>query len=88
MSFWDDDRGLAVALILFMAVIVLSALFYLVANPAFDQIQSTMLDQSESAETDKTINERAKIWTAMPIYALAIAGLFLLARALFERRPG
>lgn len=89
MSFTTDQRGLAIGIMLFVAIIVTGAFVYIMLNPAVEQVEKKMLDQSDDVETDNMIKQRATIFYKLPFYILFAAGMFLVARAVFEsRRPG
>lgn len=88
-SFLTSRRGLAVGIMVFVAIVVTTALIYIMLNPAVEDIENKMLDQSNDPETSDMVSQRATIFYRIPVYGLFVAGMFLIVRAVFEsRRPG
>ncbi len=84
-----DDRGLATGIIGFIAIIVIAALLYTLMDPAAGDIFSMTLTQADSAQAKNAIELRQKIWNATLYFALFLALVYILARAVFESRsPG
>lgn len=84
-----EDRGLAMGLIGFFAILVVTALLYTMLNPAITEIISFSSDQATSTQAHNVIDERAQIWGYMPMYGVFLGVVFLLSRAVFESmRPG
>lgn len=88
-SLIEDDRGLATGIIGFIAMIVIAALMFTLMDPAADMIFSMSTAQADSAQAHNAIELRKKIWDAMLYFALFLAAIFVIARAVFESRsPG
>lgn len=83
------DRGLANGIVGFVAIIIVAAILYTLLGAPADVIFSTASSQTDSAQAQSVIDERRQIWTLVLYFALFLASLFILARAVFEsRRPG
>jgi len=87
-SFHHDNRGLSVAIVSFFAVIVVAALVYTLLDPAVADIISMSSSQTSDQGATDVINLREQIWAAMLFYALFLAMLAVIARAVFESRTG
>lgn len=82
------DRGLAVGLMAFVAILVIAALMYTLLDPAATQMFELSGSAAKSATANDAIDRRKQIWDLLLFYPLLFAGLMLLARSLFEsRRP-
>jgi len=86
MNFSDDDRGLAVGYILFFAALVIVGLLVTMFSPMIDGVNEQVSDQTSDQDAQDTIDQRQKIWDRLPFYGVFIAGIFLIARAVFESR--
>lgn len=72
----------------FIAILVVAALLYTMMEPAAE-IFSMSLSQTSNQQATDAINLREQIFTNMLFYVLFLAGVFIIARAVFEsRRPG
>lgn len=88
MSLRDDDRALGVGVLIFAAILVTAGLFFIVADPVMDQAKETALDQTDDPNATSTIEERTTIWDNLLAYALFMAGVFIIARSVFESKRG
>lgn len=83
-----DQRALGIGIILFFAVFVVSALLFIMLDPAMDQLEQTSLNQTSNQNATAAINERKQVWDNILFVPLLIGGVFIIARAAFEsRRP-
>lgn len=88
-SFRDDRRGLATGIIGFFAILVVAALLFIMLDPALDTIFDMTLAQADSQRATDTIKMRQRIWAGVLYFVLLCAGLYIIARSVFEsRRPG
>jgi hypothetical protein len=85
-TFREDDRALAVGILLFMASIILAALLFIMMDPVIADIKSTSLSQTDNQQATEVINERAKIWGVILFFPIFASGVFIIARATFESR--
>lgn len=84
----DDDRALASGIIGFIAIIVIAALLFTLMNPAAGGMFDTTSDTTDDATAQDVIDEREQIWKLILFYPLLLAGVFVIARAVFESRRG
>lgn len=82
--FRDDDRGLALALVVFFAMIIISALLYIALNLAWVDVVGVMGEQTTNPEATNQINEAKSIWNNIMYVPLFFGALFLIARAVRE----
>lgn len=88
-SFREDDRGLAIGIIGFVAIIVIAAFLYTLLDPAASSIFPMLDSQTTNTQADAVIDERQTIWHNALFAALFIGTLGIIARAIAEqRRPG
>lgn len=80
----NDERGLAIGFVLFFAALTVAALFWILADPVINTLETTMSSQSDTVRGSQTITERVQIWDAILIYVLFVAGIGVIARAVFE----
>lgn len=85
----SDTRGLGMGIIGFFAILIVAALLFTLFNPAASEVFSMVSSQTNNAEAQAAIDRREQIWSLMLYFCVFLAGLFLLARAVFESRgPG
>jgi len=85
----DDRRAIATALIVFIGILTLSAIFYAFLNPVLDGSKAAMDNQTTSQQSQDVLDARFDVWEYLLFYSLFLAGIALLARAVFESRgPG
>lgn len=83
------DRALALGLAEFVAVLVVAAVLYILMDPAAGELVATGLAQTSDTGATDHINLLDQIWGLLLAFAIFLAALFLIARAVFEsRRPG
>lgn len=88
MNFRDDARALGIGILVFAAILIVSALLWIVIDPALSQAEQISSNTTDDQNASKAIEERKTIWDNILIYALFIAGVFILARAVFESKRG
>jgi len=86
MRFHDDERGLAVAIVGFFAMIIIAALLYTLFGEAMTELFAMTSGQAQTTHGTDQINLAETIWNNMLFYALAVAVIFLIARAVVESR--
>lgn len=79
-----DDRGLALGILMFFAILVVAALLYIMLDPALQSITDMTLAQAEHEKSRTVIQQRAQIWNYVLLFALGLAALFILSRAVYE----
>jgi len=85
-SLRDDDRGLALAIVSFIAMIVLGALLYAVMNSALADVFAVSRGLATSSGASDSIDLFEAIWNNLLFAVLVISMLFLVARAVVEER--
>lgn len=79
-----NSRGLATGIIGFVAMIAVVALLYTLMDPAMDQLFGFASADASSQQASTAVAERQKIWSAMPIFGLFLAVVFIIGRSTFE----
>lgn len=88
MTFGTDEKAQAHGIILFVAILVGSALFFVIADPAAGLIFDMSLNSTDSQLATDTINERKQIWGLVLYFIVFFALVFLIARSVVQsRRP-
>lgn len=82
----DDDRALGLGIVIFFAILVVGALMWIVLQPAVNELESLLLVQSDSVQSQDVIEERALIFGNILFYVIFAGALFLISRATFEAR--
>jgi mannose/fructose/N-acetylgalactosamine-specific phosphotransferase system component IID len=82
----DDDRGLALAVVIFFAMLVIGALLFAIMNVGMTEVFAISQNMSSSPGATDQTNLLEAIWDGMLFAVLVIAMLFLLARAVREGR--
>ena len=85
-SLRDDDRGLAIAVVMFIAMIVIGALLYAVMDAALADVFTVGRGLSTSSGASDSIDLWEAIWNNLLFAVLVISALFLVARAVAEAR--
>lgn len=81
-----DNRALATGIIGFIAILIVFALLYTILNAGFTDTITFVSADTSNTQAQAAIDERAKIWSLMPVFGVFLGSLFLLARAAFESR--
>lgn len=86
MTLRDDQRALAIGIMLFFAGIVIAALLYILLDPAMTAVEDMALNQTSNSNATSAVNERASVWDNILFVPLFLTGLFIIGRAVFEAR--
>lgn len=86
MSLRGDERGLGVGFVLFFAALAIGALLFVMFNPVMTSVNDQVSDQTDDPDAQATIDERQQIWDALLYWVVFVAGVFVIARAVFEGR--
>lgn len=70
----------------FIAMLVIAALLWALMGPAADLVFSAAGDTASSQAAQTAIDERKAIWGNILFYPLALAGVFVIARAILQSR--
>lgn len=79
----DDNRGLALGIVVFIAMLVIGALLYMVMSTAMNPIAAFAMEGAGPGATQQ-IQLAQQIWGALLYAVVFIASLFLIARAVNE----
>lgn len=86
MTMRDDNRGLAVGLVIFIAALVAAALLYIMLDPALELFFDVARSQtSESVALDQ-IDRAAQIWGLLLFFPAFLGVMFIIARSVFESK--
>lgn len=80
------DRGLAIGFVAFFAILVISAVLYTLFDPAIGQLVTSASDQASHSTAQDQIDLAEQIWGLVLFFAVFLAFLFVIARAVFEQR--
>lgn len=84
--FHDDDRGLAVGIVMFVAIVVITAFLIMFLTPAFNQVGGEMLTNTDSQVAKDAINLRMRIWGLVGFFGLFAGAFFIIRRGVTEGR--
>lgn len=82
------DRGLAVGVLSFIAIIVVAALLFTLMDPALVEIFDMSSSQADSQTAQDVIDLRQQIWGAILFFALFLGIVSLIAQSVYESRTG
>lgn len=84
------DRALASGVIVFIMMIVVAGLLFIVLNAAVTDLNSAASGYTDDADAQNHIDLLVnQVWLGVLVFALFLATLFIVARAVLEsRRPG
>lgn len=82
------DRALGLGVIGFIAILVASALLFTLFDPAASQILADSSSIAENSKATDHIDTLDTIWSLFLFYSMFVAGLFIIARSVFESRGG
>lgn len=80
----NDERGLALGIVVFISMIVIAALLFLVLNEAFVEVVGFASDQTTSQGAQDQIDQANTIWARILLVPLFLAMIFIIARAVRE----
>jgi hypothetical protein len=81
-----DQRAQANGLISFLAILALGALLFILFKPAVDAVLTNILGFTSNPEAESVINQRLRLFGYLPVYALFVGVLKLIARSVFQSR--
>ncbi len=84
----DDDRGLALGIVVFFAMIIVAALLYALASPAMSEILAFSSERAAESGGSQQVTTAETIWNNLLFVALFLAALFIIARAVREGAVG
>lgn len=87
-GFNDDDRGLALGVVVFIAMLVIAGLLYLLMAPAMSDIFAFSTEQATTTGASDQVDMAQTIWNNLLYAALFLGTLFLIARAVREGAVG
>jgi len=79
-----DERGLALAIVAFVALLVICGLLYVLFNPAVSGLTSMATDQASSQTAQDQIDLAQTFWNLILFAVLFIGTLFIVGRGVFE----
>lgn len=89
MALADDERGLALGIVSFFAMIGIAALLFILFDAALEPLFTTTAEQATTTEAGDQISLALGIWDNILYYALFVAVIFIIVRAILEQRtPG
>lgn len=81
-----DERGLAMGIVGFFAIIMIGALLYILFNPALAEVFTMTADQAQTSKSTDQINLAEQIWGGVLFYILFLATLYLIAKSVLETK--
>lgn len=86
----NDDRGLALGIVVFFAMLIVFALLYALASPAMSEVLGFSSEQAAQAPdgADQQVGMAETIWNRLPFVALFLATIFIISRAVREGAVG
>jgi len=84
MTLASDNRGLALGIVTFFAMLIIAALLFILMNSAATEFFSIMSADATSQGASDQISMAETIWANILYVALFIGTLFLIARAVNE----
>lgn len=81
-----DDRALALGIVSFFAILVVSALLFVIFDAAVTEVIATTTSQSQTTAGQEQIDLVDQIWGGVLVFATALALVFIIARSTFESR--
>lgn len=85
-SLAEDDRGLALAIVIFFAMLIIAALLYAVMGSGMDLVFNIAENSSTHTGADDQIARNQAIWNNLMFAMLVLSMVFLIARAVREGR--
>jgi len=82
----DDQRGLALAIISFVALLVVGALLFVLLDPAVASVSSQTAAQSDSQLVQDQIDLANRIWALILFFVMFLGVIALIVRATAESR--
>jgi len=79
-------RAQASGIIGFVAMLVIAALLWALMAPAADLIFNAAANAGGGQTAQEAIEQRQRIWSSILLFPLALAGVFVIARAILQSR--
>lgn len=79
-----DERGLALGVVVFFAMIIIAALLFIGLNTAWVDVVGVMEPQATSEGATDQIDQAKAIWNNILYVPLFLATVFIIARAVRE----
>lgn len=86
MDFRSDERGLAMGIVSFFAMLTIAALLFTLFNPAMTEVFSMTSSQAQTSAGQEQIDLAEQIWNAVLFFMLFLSLLFIVARSVFESK--
>lgn len=80
----DDDRGLAVGIVVFFMMFIVGALLFTLFDPALSPLFDMTRDQAQTSGATDQINLAEGIWDNMLYVVAFFAVIFLIGRSVRE----
>jgi len=80
----DDNRGLALGIVVFIAMLVIAALLYIMMDSAMVDIFAFAFDGATSSGATQQIQMAQTIWQSLLYAVVFLAMIFLVSRAVNE----
>jgi len=80
----DDNRGLALGIVVFVAMLVIAALLYIMMDGAMVEMFAFAMDDASSSGATEQIQMAQTIWSSLLYGVVFLAILFLVSRAVNE----
>lgn len=80
----DDDRGLALGVVIFFAILIAGVLLYTLFSEAINPILSMTESQAQTPGGAEQISLAQTIWNNVVYIPIFFAGIFIIARAARE----
>lgn len=84
MTIRDDDRGLALGIVVFIAMLVVAALLYILMGEAMNPVFAFAFDDATSSGATNQIQMAETIWNSLLYGVVFLAVVFLISRAVNE----
>lgn len=88
MKLRNDERGLALALVKFVFILVIGAMLFVLFDAAASQLFTSTLDQTSNSVATTEINNAKGVWGLILFVVVLFAGLYLVMKAVNEQRIG
>jgi K+-transporting ATPase c subunit len=79
-----DDRGLALALVSFIALLVVCGLLFVLFDPAVSELATMTSNQADSQTTQTQIDQAQQFWGLVLTVPIFLGLLYLVGRGVFE----
>jgi hypothetical protein len=87
MGLRGDRRALGLGTLGFFAILTVSALLFILMNPALTDIFAMVLGQTNNQQATDVIEMQRTIWGLILFFPLLLAAIFIIARSVREASP-